>query len=265
MPLIRVTEKKLAANRANALKSTGPRTAAGKAATRFNALQHGCRSREIVIPALGESLEDFQAFHSAILADLNPPSPLHASFAEEFIATFWLIRRTRRLQTRLEQEAAEKSAEQHQTTPALDPHTHLARELAQPSRLQRRYFSLSRQQNRLHNSAHRTLARFYNTPSFAPEPQTAHSQTIQPKSRLLSTAPIAAVLAIFAILLSTITPIAREVNQTTPTINGATIQPISRLFSTRSASPGKHPILSPRNSPVPATVKDLVSPVLVIG
>ena len=40
----RMTEAALAANRANALKSTGPRTAAGKARSRLNALKHGRRS-----------------------------------------------------------------------------------------------------------------------------------------------------------------------------------------------------------------------------
>lgn len=40
----RMTEAALAANRANALKSTGPRTAAGKARSRLNGLKHGGRS-----------------------------------------------------------------------------------------------------------------------------------------------------------------------------------------------------------------------------
>ena len=38
----------LAANRRNAKKSTGPRTARGKAWTRFNSLRHGLRSPEYI-------------------------------------------------------------------------------------------------------------------------------------------------------------------------------------------------------------------------
>lgn len=40
------------ANRANARKSTGPRTAADKAASRNNALKHGMCSRTAVMPAV---------------------------------------------------------------------------------------------------------------------------------------------------------------------------------------------------------------------
>ena len=48
MPLVKsptMTPAKLAANRANALKSTGPRTARGKAHVTLNALRHGGRCR----------------------------------------------------------------------------------------------------------------------------------------------------------------------------------------------------------------------------
>lgn len=41
----KLTLRKLAANRANGKKSTGPRTAPGKARSRFNGLAHGWRSK----------------------------------------------------------------------------------------------------------------------------------------------------------------------------------------------------------------------------
>jgi len=50
MPLIRMTERKLAANRANAQKSTGPRTAAGKAASAQNNAIHYLYARKFTIP-----------------------------------------------------------------------------------------------------------------------------------------------------------------------------------------------------------------------
>ena len=45
-----ISERKLQANRANAKRSTGPRTEAGKAAARRNALKHGILSRSVDPP-----------------------------------------------------------------------------------------------------------------------------------------------------------------------------------------------------------------------
>lgn len=42
-----ISERKLQANRANAKRSTGPRTEAGRAASRRNALKHGILSRAV--------------------------------------------------------------------------------------------------------------------------------------------------------------------------------------------------------------------------
>ena len=42
--------RKAAANRQNALKSTGPKTSDGKAGVRLNALRHGLLSEEILLP-----------------------------------------------------------------------------------------------------------------------------------------------------------------------------------------------------------------------
>ena len=53
------SERKIASNRANASHSTGPRTPAGKAKTRMNALKHGLRAEQVVIP--GEDPKAFEA------------------------------------------------------------------------------------------------------------------------------------------------------------------------------------------------------------
>ncbi len=47
-----ISERKLQANRANAKRSTGPRTEAGKAASRKNALKHGILSRVVDLPSV---------------------------------------------------------------------------------------------------------------------------------------------------------------------------------------------------------------------
>jgi hypothetical protein len=45
-----ISERKLRANRANAKRSTGPKTEAGKATSRRNALKHGILSRSVDLP-----------------------------------------------------------------------------------------------------------------------------------------------------------------------------------------------------------------------
>ena len=51
--------RRLKANRANAARSTGPRTKAGKAATRLNALRHGLASASHHDPAADQEIEAF--------------------------------------------------------------------------------------------------------------------------------------------------------------------------------------------------------------
>jgi hypothetical protein len=51
------TERQIAANRRNALKSTGPRTAAGKARVSRNGLRHGVRARLSADPAYAAEIE----------------------------------------------------------------------------------------------------------------------------------------------------------------------------------------------------------------
>jgi hypothetical protein len=79
MPLRRspvLTPRALAARRANALKSTGPRTDAGKARSCLNALRHGRRARDLraKIAHAGDSEAVFLLdwFHDRILQFWNP-------------------------------------------------------------------------------------------------------------------------------------------------------------------------------------------------
>ncbi len=56
-----ISEKKIEANRRNARQSTGPKTEAGKAVSRLNALKHGLLANEVVITR-GDYKENEQAF-----------------------------------------------------------------------------------------------------------------------------------------------------------------------------------------------------------
>ena len=69
--------RKIEANRRNALKSTGPKTEAGKQVSRCNAVRHGLTA-ETVLSAL-EDAEDYKAFEGAITADYDAQSAVSAS------------------------------------------------------------------------------------------------------------------------------------------------------------------------------------------
>ena len=63
------TDKQIKANRKNAKKSTGPKTADGKAAVSKNAVKHGLFADSVVT---GETEAEYEAFHGELLAELAP-------------------------------------------------------------------------------------------------------------------------------------------------------------------------------------------------
>jgi hypothetical protein len=93
------TAVQIAANRRNALKSTGPRTPEGKAVSRFNALQHGLDAESILLPG-----EDPEACHRMVAdyqAQFQPAFPLEEAHLATIIHPDWLRRRLRRTQGKL--------------------------------------------------------------------------------------------------------------------------------------------------------------------
>ena len=66
------TKNQVAANRLNALKSTGPRTEEGKAVSRYNALTHGLLASDVVLR--DENRVDFDKFRDQLGSSL-PVNP----------------------------------------------------------------------------------------------------------------------------------------------------------------------------------------------
>ena len=90
------SEAQIKANRENAQKSTGPRSAEGKAAVAKNAVKHGLFASETVIQ--GENAEDFEVFRDEMLAELVAVGPVESMLAERFVSLSWRLKRVQRMQ-----------------------------------------------------------------------------------------------------------------------------------------------------------------------
>ena len=86
-----VSQRQLEANRANAKRSTGPKSVSGKARSRLNAITHGLTSRQLVVGA--EKPEDFDALREALFADLEPNGALQCELVDEIARFQWRLRR----------------------------------------------------------------------------------------------------------------------------------------------------------------------------
>jgi hypothetical protein len=81
----------IAANRANAQKSTGPRSVEGKSASRFNALKHGIDAASIVIP--GEDPAEYDSLVAQYLIEYSPRSASESFHVDTMIRADWQKRR----------------------------------------------------------------------------------------------------------------------------------------------------------------------------
>lgn len=91
------TIKQVAANRANAKKSTGPRTREGKAKSSLNALKHGLLAEAAVLP--DEDAAAFSSFADALIAELRPEGALEELLAGQIVNLAWRLRRASLVET----------------------------------------------------------------------------------------------------------------------------------------------------------------------
>jgi hypothetical protein len=110
-----VTEKKLAANRENAKRSTGPRTQRGKDISRFNAVTSGLFAEHVVIPACdGDRYEDddvveqqYSTLLMALQQEHQPEGPSEQFWVELMAECMWKQRRVSRSEKNLVQAKTE--------------------------------------------------------------------------------------------------------------------------------------------------------------
>jgi len=114
---------RIEANRMNARKSTGPKSAEGKTKSRMNAFKHGLLAQEVVVRGFGfndgEQASKFQALHQMYREHLEPVGPLEEMMVERIVTAYWRLHRV------LIAERGEilRSLEgARQVNPVIDPH-----------------------------------------------------------------------------------------------------------------------------------------------
>ena len=92
-----IASNRLTANRKNALRSTGPKTSAGKSRSSKNGTRHGLLSREAVMP--NEDRRTLERLRAYLLTDLAPEGALESLLADRIVACAWRMRRLIRVET----------------------------------------------------------------------------------------------------------------------------------------------------------------------
>jgi hypothetical protein len=91
-----VSNAKLAANKANALLSTGPVTPEGKATSSQNNFKHGLYSKQLVMK--GENPADLDALKADLIAEHQPANTTEELLVNEMAEQYWRLKRARRIE-----------------------------------------------------------------------------------------------------------------------------------------------------------------------
>src|SRR3954471_20443112 len=85
------SKRRLAANRANAQRSTGPRTAPGKAKSSLNAVKTGLTGRTVLLPS--EDVKQYQNHVKRFHEELQPVGELETNVVQSLADTQWRLNR----------------------------------------------------------------------------------------------------------------------------------------------------------------------------
>ena len=163
------TLQQIEANRLNAQKSTGPRSAQGKAAVRFNALKSGIDAQSQVIP--GEDPAALVLLAAEYYDRFQPATPEVRALVDTLVTAEWLQRRFRALEAQLWQYNIRNL---YHPTKGLEVAQVYEGDNQVFNRLQRRIDATER-------TYHRTLAALQKIESRAPQPDDPILQAPAPR------------------------------------------------------------------------------------
>ena len=158
------SKQQVVANRANAKRSTGPKTAAGKALSRMNAHKHGLTAKTIVIG--DEDPKAFDALRDALEEEYNPRPGIESELVELIAVLMWRMLRIPLFEAALINLGCERAASYKRKNHVLDfledperkevPFEDIANSLIQNQGM---LGNLSRYEATLMNAFNRTLQR----------------------------------------------------------------------------------------------------------
>ncbi len=93
------TEKQLEANRRNAEKSTGPRTAEGKSNSSRNNLRHGLTGQISLLPT--EDRDTHDKFCNELIESFTPETPMENQLAQSIAEDSWRLNRARAIENNI--------------------------------------------------------------------------------------------------------------------------------------------------------------------
>jgi len=137
-----IPEPRTRANRANALRSTGPRTPAGKQRSSLNALRHGLTAASAVLPS--EDRSAYDAHRRRFFDEYQPATPTESHLVMEVADTSWRLNRIPLLEAEVLARAAapvppHREMDEEITFDIVDAHRLLANLGIQGQRLSRQF------------------------------------------------------------------------------------------------------------------------------
>jgi hypothetical protein len=126
------SERQIAANRANAAKSTGPKTEEGKLQSSQNAVRHGLTAETVI--TVFESAADYEAFETLVISECEPQSALEYQLVARLTSLLWRLRRAVAIETGLFATEAEllEQEQRVQVNDARSDPIHALRRLLSP-------------------------------------------------------------------------------------------------------------------------------------
>jgi hypothetical protein len=106
------SQARIAANRRNSLRSTGPRTEAGKNASRLNGVTHGLTATTLILPS--EKAADFERRMDEVCKVLLPRNEVERMLVFSTVRASWLLERSDRVQTARVAEIIESAPDREQ-------------------------------------------------------------------------------------------------------------------------------------------------------